>query len=116
MKKTKYELYISGVISESQYEAAKNAANHVPNLDAMTSDQLKSFALMYRNPRPEEAVHMTGMAEPESAMEAAKLLAVYATNKKIAMENRAAGNIGVAIQHEDECDKIYDRLPENIKW
>lgn len=116
MKKTKYELYISGVISESQYEAAKNAANHVPNLDAMTPDQLKSFAVMYRNPRADEAMHMTGMAEPEAAMEAAKLLAAYAINKQIAMENRAAGKIGVAIQHEDECDKIYERLPENLRW
>lgn len=114
MKKTKYELYLAGVISESQYDA--EAANNVPNLDATTVDQLKSFVAMYRNPRPQEAVHLTGISEPEMAMEAAKLLAVYATNKYHAMESRLKGDIGNALRHEEECDKIYDRLPDSLRW
>jgi hypothetical protein len=114
MKKTKYDLYLAGVISESQYEATTE--NNVPNLDATTADQLKSFVAMYRNPRPQEAVQLTGISEPEMAMEAAKLLAVYATNKYHAMESRLKGDIGNALRHEEECDKIYDRLPDNLKW
>lgn len=114
MKKTKYELYLAGVISEGQYEAED--ANNIPNLDATTVDQLKSFVAMYRSPRPQEAVHLTGISEPEMAMEAAKLLATYATNKYHAMESRAKGDIGDALRHEEECDKIYERLPESLKW
>jgi hypothetical protein len=112
MKKTKYELYLAGVISENNYDVA----NNVPNLDATTADQLKSFITMYRNPRPQEAVHLTGISEPEMAMEAAKLLAVYATNKAHAMESRLKGDIGDALRHEEECDKIYERLPDSLKW
>lgn len=112
MKKTKYDLYLAGVISESEYEVD----NHVPNLDAMTPDQLEGFVRMYMNPRPDEASRLTGQAEPETAMDIAKLLAVYANNKRKAMESRAKGEIGVALRHEDECDKLYDRLPDSVKW
>lgn len=112
MKKTKYEMLLAGIINESEYEVETN----VPNLDATTIDQLKSFASMYRSPRPQEAVHLTGISEPETAMEAAKLLAVYATNKYHAMESRMKGDIGEALRHEEECDKIYDRLPDNLRW
>jgi hypothetical protein len=111
MKKTKYEMLLAGIISESQY-----AETNVPNLDAMTADQLKSFVLMYRNPRPDESVHLTGISEPEMAMEATKLLAVYATNKMHAMEERIKGNMGEALRHEEECDKIYERLPDDLRW
>lgn len=112
MKKTNYDLYLAGVLNEGQYDVA----NHVPNLDAMTQDQLKGFIAMYRNPRPDEAVKLTGQAEPETAMEIAKLLAVYATNKAHAMESRLKGDIGDALRHEEECDKIYDRLPDSVRW
>lgn len=113
MKKTKYDLYLAGVISESQYDAE---SNHVPNMDAMTQDQLAAFARMYFNPRPDEAVKLTGQAEPETAMDIAKLLAVYANNKAKAMESRLKGDIGTALRHEEECDKIYDRLPDEVRW
>lgn len=112
MKKTKYDLYLAGVISESQYDVA----NHVPNLDAMTQDQLHGFVRMYMNPRPDEASRLTGQAEPETAMDIAKLLAVYANNKAKAMESRLNGDIGDALRHEEECDKIYDRLPDSVRW
>lgn len=112
MKKTNYELYLAGVISESHYDVA----NHVPNLDAMTADQLRGFIHMYMNPRPDEAVKLTGQAEPETAMEIAKLLAVYANNKAHAVESRIKGDMGEALRHEEECDKIYERLPDELKW
>ena len=113
MKKTKYELYLAGVISESQYDAE---SNHVPKMDAMTQDQLAAFARMYFNPRPDEAVKLTGQAEPETAMDIAKLLAVYANNKSKAMESRIKGDIGTALRHEEECDRMYDRLPDSVRW
>lgn len=112
MKKTKYDLLLAGVISESQYETS----NKVPNMDAMTHDQLGGFVAMYRNPRPDEAVKLTGIAEPEMAMDVARLLAAYATNKQKSMESRASGDMGSAIRHEDDCDKLYERLPEDLRW
>lgn len=112
MKKTNYDLYLAGLINESEYDVA----NQVPNLDAMTPDQLNGFVRMYMSPRPDEASRLTGQAEPETAMDIAKLLAVYANNKAKAMESRIKGDIGEAMRHEEECDKIYDRLPDSVKW
>lgn len=113
MKKTKYELYLAGIINESQYGLE---SNHVPNMDAMTQDQLAAFARMYSSPRPDEASKLTGQAEPETAMDMAKLLASYANNKAKAMESRMNGDMGTALRHEEECDKIYDRLPDSVRW
>lgn len=113
MKKTNYDLYLAGIITESQYDMASNL---VPNLDAMTPDQLRGFIAMYRNPRPEEATKLTGQPEPETAMDIAKLLAAYATNKAEAIESRSNGEIGKALQREEECDRLYDRLPDSVKW
>jgi hypothetical protein len=112
MKKTKYELYLAGIISESQYEFA----NNVPNMDSMTQDQLLGFVAMYKNPRPEESMNLTGIKNPEDAMDVARLLSFYASNKKKAMEDRLKGDMNSALAHEEECERIYERLPDEVKW
>lgn len=40
----------------------------------------------------------------------------YAREKKEAMSQRLAGNIQIALDHEANCQKIYETIPENWQW
>jgi hypothetical protein len=71
----------------------------VPNLDAVDEDDLATFIEVASEARGN--LHM---------------LATYAQYKKEAIQYRAAGNIPSALFLEAECDRIYKRLPEGLRW
>ena len=43
-------------------------------------------------------------------------LSCYAWNKVTAMRCRLEGRIDAALQYEGIADRIYKRLPQDIKW
>ena len=43
-------------------------------------------------------------------------LANYCTRKRRAMEFRVAGRIAAAQLYEQECQEIYDSLPDWARW
>lgn len=45
-----------------------------------------------------------------------KGLIAYLCHKKTAMRLRSSGQIALALTHEKDCDAIYAKLPESLKW
>jgi len=64
----------------------------MPNLDAMTSDELTE------------------------ASDAFRMLSLYAAKKARAMRERGNGNITSALSIEASCDRIYQTLPQSYRW
>lgn len=64
----------------------------VPNMDGMDASELSVLSLVLEE------------------------LSCYARLKCHAMEKRAAGEITLALQHEGNCEEIYNQLPQWAKW
>ena len=65
------------------------------NLDCIDFDDLRAYSKDSRNHR---------------------LLRAYATYKSLAVALRLSGSIHSAIRYENDCDHIYDMLPEDLRW
>lgn len=90
---------------------------NVPNMDAMTSDELWTFWKTYHRPGRKAVYTLFPLRTPrDGAYQATVDLASYASNKATAMECRLRGNIAAAKTYEDIADRIYDRLPTFAKW
>lgn len=63
-----------------------------PNLDAMDVDDLETWREQF------------------------SLLADYAASKRLAMQYRAAGQIQQAMQYEADCEAVYRKLDQGVKW
>lgn len=90
--------------------------NNVPNLDAMTVEELRDFWRRYHyGAKRKDCEDLIGSRCDGYTVIASKL-ANYADNKAVAMECRLRGDIQAASIYETICDQIYSRLPEDIKW
>jgi hypothetical protein len=65
---------------------------NVPNLDAMTTDELHAFA-----------GHATTLSQ-------------YATMKAMAINSRKDGHVDDAVRVEAHCEKLYQLLPKEWRW
>lgn len=65
------------------------------NLDAMMPDDLRAFIT--------DCGHY-------------QLLEKYARRKLVAMTLRAGGNIKSALRAEAACERIYQQLPQEVRW
>jgi hypothetical protein len=65
---------------------------NVPNLDAMTPDELREFC--------DQTQH----------------LSMYANLKAQAIEQRATGRINDALRAEAICEQIYQMIPDEWRW
>ena len=65
------------------------------NLDAAGPDELAAYA-----------------ADPANPIE----LRTYAAAKRRAVQARLAGRIAAALRHERRCERIYGRLPADLRW
>jgi hypothetical protein len=72
----------------------REALFEVPNLDAISTE-----------PRDYEELEIVF-----------SILSSYCDFKKIAMEQRAAGNVNGAIELEKRLEEFYDQLPIWAKW
>lgn len=90
-------------------------SNTVPNLDAMSEDELMVFYNKHRLHRRKDAEALVGDKRP-GYTNIAGSLAHYSINKAVAMKCRREGNINGALCYENICERIYHRLPEDIQW
>jgi len=87
--------------------------NNVPNLDAMSSEDLMSFWMTYQRGRKYRSLFPNGGPLTKTA---ARDLACYASNTATAKTLRLQGNIARAVVYEDIAERIYQRLPLFAKW
>lgn len=86
----------------------------VPNLDAMSVDELRDFRHKYRKADLATAQNLVGHIK--APVSAAKELARYADMKASAMLYRKNGHIQVAVRLEESCEAIYKALPPEARW
>lgn len=87
----------------------------VPNLDAMTHDELMNFWARYHRATRKDAAELIG-DKRKGYIGLAADLANYACNKAVAMSCRLKGNINAATNYEAYADQIYARLPADLRW
>lgn len=88
----------------------------VPNLDALTVDELDKFYACYRRGNNWQDLIDDEDLSSIDAQAAVVHLAEYAFHKALAMRARERGAIGSAWENERECESIYKRLPESARW
>lgn len=84
----------------------------VPNLDAMSADDLMSFWATHQRGCNRAALGLSG---PNSVNTTGDL-ACYASNKATAISCRLRGDINAATMYEGIADRIYQRLPAAARW
>lgn len=84
------------------------------NLDAMTPTALSKFWAKYHRPSRADAAHLVG--DRPRARSVAQALANYAINKATGMTCRLRGDINAASIYEGIADRIYEKLPEDVRW
>jgi hypothetical protein len=85
----------------------------MPNLDAMTREELMAFWVKHQNGRKYLDLFPDG---GKGTKRATADLANYASNTATAMRCRAAGAIEGALIYERIADRIYSGLPEFARW
>jgi hypothetical protein len=86
----------------------------LPNFDGMTTTELWEFWVQWHIATQAKATTLVGVRE--NAAKLAHTLANYACNKACAMRCRLDGDIVQAINYETICDRIYQTLPEDLRW
>lgn len=87
----------------------------VPNFDGMWEKDIQEWLRENMEGKRSLAAKLFG-GKPKGSGRAAESLRAYAWNKLVAMRLRREGNIHVALQYEDMCDRIYSRLPSYARW
>lgn len=90
-------------------------SNNVPNLDAMSEDELMAFWNRFHRASRKDAEWLVGDRRKGFTLLAAAL-ANYACNKAVAMKCRLNGNILGAQCYEHVAQLCYERLPEDLRW
>lgn len=85
----------------------------VPNLDAMSEDDLLAFWSRHQRGRNYRELSPKGKSGNKTAV---ANLANYAANKAAAMACRGRGDIPSALMYEGYCDNIYAALPAYARW
>ncbi len=89
--------------------------NNIPNFDAMTANKLMSFWSRYNRPNRKDAAELIGDKRPGYTT-LCGTLAAYASNKAAAMQCRERGDILAAEVYELICDRIFEKVPEDLRW
>lgn len=87
----------------------------VPNMDGMWEDDLLDWWLDYRKPSRSKVAELVGSYSPRAAR-IVRSLARYAYWKSHAMRARLRGDITLAVQRENICERIYQSLPRRARW
>jgi len=86
----------------------------IPNFDAMTQDELRSFWSRWHVTTRKKAATLVG--DRSDARNIVEILACYAINKLCAVSLRLEGKIETAMKYEQDCQLAYERLPEDVRW
>lgn len=90
-------------------------ANNIPNLDAMSIEELRAFWKQHHKSTKAKATVFLGVARPDGK-KVIETLANYALNKMVAMQARLEGNIKTAMVYEEHAQLSYERLPKDCRW
>lgn len=90
-------------------------ANTVPNLDAMSSEDLMAFWKRYARPSRKDAEALVGDRR-RGFTTISGSLAGYASNKATAITCRLRGDVNAALVYERICEVIYEKLPSDLRW
>lgn len=71
-----------------------------------------------------EPINLDGFLDPQDVMTAvtnlsgtgSRLYRAYASEKVAAMNARLQGRINDALHFESLCERIYQRIPNRLKW
>tara|TARA_R100000951_G_C2614481_1_gene172299 strand:+ start:315 stop:593 length:279 start_codon:yes stop_codon:yes gene_type:complete len=91
--------------------------NTIPNLDALDSADLLSYARRYEVkglPRAAAALLIGDRRKGYTLI--ARNVGHYARNAHVARECRIRGDIQAAQNYENICENIYARLPADLRW
>ena len=95
--------------------SSETPKSDVPNLDAMSRDELMDFWMRYQNrQRRADAEALVGRRPNYTTIAAS--LGAYAANKATAIACRQRGDIPAAKVYETICEGIYKRLPADLRW
>lgn len=89
--------------------------SNIPNLDAMTEEDLMAFWKRYSRPTRKDAEALIGDRR-KGFTTVAGSLAGYASNKATAMRCRKNGDVLAAQVYETICENIYNDLPFGLRW
>jgi hypothetical protein len=85
------------------------------NLDCQSPEFLMAFWHQHHRASKASRLLITGHTGKGSKI-ACKALANYASNKATAMQCRLRGDILGAQMYENICDRIYEGLPQSVRW
>jgi hypothetical protein len=88
---------------------------NIPNFDAMTRDELRSFWSEYHICSKSKAVELLGVVRKDGK-KIVETLACYAMDRSVAMGYRLEGKIQQAIICENNAQLAYNRLPSVCRW
>jgi len=86
----------------------------LPNFDAMSQDELRTFWGKWHITTKKRASAFTG--DRKDARQIMEKLACYAINKSCAISLRLEGKIEQALTYEQACELQYEQLPEDVQW
>jgi len=86
------------------------------NLDGMNQAELYTFIAATRGLTPARAARRMFKVQSRSTLLAVRLLNQYAHNKVTAMACRERGEIELALNYENICERFYSDLPEYARW
>ncbi len=85
------------------------------NLDGMDQSDLYTFIAATKGNQPRRAARRL-FKDKLSAVLTTRWLNQYARNKVVAMACRERGEIELALNHENICERFYNDLPEYARW
>jgi hypothetical protein len=85
------------------------------NLDAMDTEDLWAFYTAHRYANKSSRLLVCGHLG-RGTITATKNACHYAANKATAMQCRERGDIETAQMYEGICERIYNELPQDLKW
>jgi hypothetical protein len=84
------------------------------NLD--DPNEVEDFIIKYGAIKGRELAELLEFKDCAISIIKANYLADYAFNKWISIRYRKEGEISKALHHENICEWIYNKMPDDIKW
>ncbi len=90
--------------------------NNIPNFDCFIDENDIQKWLDEHQPVTTNIARQVFPHQPVGYVKTTKVLCEYAAHKITAMKFRKEGKMQAALLSEEECDRIYDSLPQFAKW
>lgn len=88
----------------------------IPNFDALSRDELMDLWFQYSRASRATCEKIIGDRRPGYTTLVKSDLAGYVSNLATAKRLRESGNIEGALVYENIADRIYNELPNDLRW